>query len=101
VPPSASKEMLSVNLQVLTAYKISETPQNPLAILMISFWGYQKLLVAETNRNYQYFLDTNDIGPSPLPHVTESERFIFSANYHINGTEREKGNNSTHPPVAT
>jgi hypothetical protein len=35
------------------------------------------LLVEETNRYYQQYLDVLDDGPSPLHDVTESEMFLF------------------------
>jgi hypothetical protein len=37
------------------------------------------LLVEETNRYYQQYLEVLDDGPSPLPDVTESEMFLFLA----------------------
>jgi len=37
------------------------------------------LLVVETNRYYQDYIDRLDDGPSPEPDVTEAEMFVFRA----------------------
>jgi hypothetical protein len=49
----------------------------PCSILMLYFAYVITLLVEETNKYYQQYLDILDDGPSPLPDVTESEMFLF------------------------
>jgi hypothetical protein len=50
----------------------------PLSILLLSFAEIITLLVVETNRYYDQFLQNSDDGPS-LREVTEAEMFAFLA----------------------
>jgi hypothetical protein len=49
----------------------------PLCVFMLFFTEIIHLLVEETNRYYQQYLDSLEDGHSPLPDVTDSEMFLF------------------------
>jgi len=51
----------------------------PLSILLLFFAEIITLLVVETNRYYDQFLENSDDGPSPEREVTEAEKFAFLA----------------------
>ena len=51
----------------------------PLSVLLLFFAEIITLLVVETNRYYQQFLDSSDEGPPPQHEVTEAEMFAFLA----------------------
>ena len=51
----------------------------PLSVLLLFVTEIITLLVVETNRYYQQFLDNSDDGPSPQRDVTEAEMFAFLA----------------------
>jgi len=51
----------------------------PLSVLLLFFAEIITLLVVETNRYYQQYLDNSDEGPSPQHEVTEAEMFVFLA----------------------
>ena len=51
----------------------------PLSVLLLFFAEIVTLLVVETNRHYQQFLDNFEDGPSPQREVTEAEMFSFLA----------------------
>jgi hypothetical protein len=62
--------------------KDSEAPHindssSPLSVFLLYFAEIITLLVVETNRYYQCYLDSLDDGPSPVPDVTEAEMFSF------------------------
>jgi hypothetical protein len=51
----------------------------PLSVLLLFFAEIITVLVLETNRYYQQFLDSSDEGPPPQHEVTEAEMFAFLA----------------------
>jgi hypothetical protein len=51
----------------------------PLRVLLPFFAEIITLLIVETKRYYQQFLDHSDDGPSPQRDVTEAEMFAFLA----------------------
>jgi len=51
----------------------------PLSVLRLFFAKIITLLVGETNRYYDQFLQNSDNGPSPRREVTEAEMFAFLA----------------------
>ena len=52
---------------------------SPLSVFLLYFAEIITLLVVETNRYYQDYIDGLDDGPSPEPDVTEAEMFVFLA----------------------
>ena len=50
-----------------------------LSVFLLYFAEFITLLVVETNRYYQDYIDGLDDGPSPEPYVTEAEMFVFLA----------------------
>jgi len=52
---------------------------SPLSVFLLYFAEIITLLVVETNRYYQDYIDRLDNGPSPEPDVTEAEMFVFLA----------------------
>lgn len=52
---------------------------SPLSVFLLYFAEIITLLVFETNRYYQDYIDGFDEGPSPEPDVTEAEMFVFLA----------------------
>jgi hypothetical protein len=46
-------------------------------VFILFFTGIIHLLVEETNRYYHQYLGSLEDGPSPLPGVTNSEKFLF------------------------
>jgi hypothetical protein len=61
---------------------INEAPHvnkdsTPFCVFMLYFAGIIRLLVEETNRYYNEYLNKLEDGPSPRPDVTDSEMFLF------------------------
>src|SRR5215510_4837132 len=52
---------------------------SPLSVFLLYFAEIITLLVVETNRYYQDYIDRLDDGPFPEPDVTEAEMFVFLA----------------------
>jgi len=52
---------------------------SPLSIFLLYFAEIITLLVVETNRYYQDYIDRLDDGPSPEPNITEAKTFVFLA----------------------
>ena len=52
---------------------------SPLSVFLLYFAEIITLLVVETNRYYQNYIDGLDDGPSPEPDVTEAKMFVFLA----------------------
>ena len=52
---------------------------SPFNVFLLYFAEIITLLVLETNRFYQDYIDGLDDGPSPEPGVTEAEMFVFLA----------------------
>jgi hypothetical protein len=52
---------------------------SPLEVFMLFFAGVIQLLVVETHRYYQLYLDKLEGRHSPLPDVTGTEMFLFQA----------------------
>jgi len=52
---------------------------SPLSVFFLYFAEIITLLVEETTRYYQDYIDRLDNGPSPEPDVTEAEMFVFLA----------------------
>jgi len=52
---------------------------SPLSVFLPYFADIIALLVVETNRYCHDYIDGLDEGPSPEPHVTEAEMFLFLA----------------------
>ena len=50
---------------------------SPLNVSVLYFAEMITMLVVETNRYYQDYIDGFDDGPSPEPDVTEAEMFVF------------------------
>ena len=55
------------------------TESTPLSVLLLFFAEIITLLVVETNRYYDQFLENSDEGYSPQHEVTEAEMFAFLA----------------------
>ena len=52
---------------------------SPLSIFLLHFAEIITLLVVETSHYYHDYIDRLDDGPSPEPHITEAEMFLFLA----------------------
>jgi len=59
--------------------KRKEGGSSPLSVFLLYFAENISLLVVETNRYYQDYIDGLDGGPSSEPDVTEAEMFVFLA----------------------
>jgi len=83
LPPQPQRRVVHTFIGALNrksreaAHVTSES--TPLSILLLFFVEIITLLVVETNRCYDQFLENSDDGPSPEREVTEAKKFAFLA----------------------